>query len=211
MQCPRHPLSLLLCLLLVGVGTWFSLRDADPLAVTALGEAGIVLLPQARTLPAAGLRSSAGQAFTPAFFQGKWTLVLFGYTFCPDICPTALSELRRIRAALPEDIRARLQVTMVSVDPDRDSPERLRQYLNYFDPSFTGMTGELAQVQKASAAMGLPFVPGDTRREHYTVDHSGNLGLIDPQGRQVGFVRGPLREQALQRLLPALLKLDRLP
>ena len=199
-----------LCLLMLTLGGTAALSLAPADDAARLTTAGIVPLPAPRALPGVSLTTASGQPFTPAFFQGKWTLVLFGYTFCPDICPTALSELKRIRAALPEALRERLQVTLVSVDPDRDPPERLRQYLGYFDATFTGLTGELAQVQKASSALGLPFIPGDTSREYYTVDHSGNLGLIDPLGRQVAFVRGPLREQALQQVLPALLTRDRL-
>lgn len=201
--------ALALVLLLAG-GLWL-IQPKTELDSAQLAKAGIILLPHARTLPNAALGTADGRHFGADFFKGKWTLVLFGYTFCPDICPTALSELRRIRAALPVELRDRLGVTLVSVDPARDTHERLKQYVAYFDPSFTGMAGEIEETQKISGLMGLPFIPGDTSKEHYTVDHSGHLGLIDPLGRQVGYVRGPLRESELNEVLPALLRLDALP
>lgn len=211
MSVSRKWLLLVLALVLFVAGIFWLVQPKTGKDAIQLTSAGIVLLPEARPLPDVDLDTASGQHFGADFFKGRWTLVLFGYTFCPDICPTALTELRRIRAALPADVRDRLGVTMVSVDPLRDSPERMQQYVTYFDPTFTGMTGEMAEVQKASAAMGLPFIPGDTSKEHYTVDHSGHLGLIDPQGRQVGYARGPLREAQLIEQLPTLLRLDAIP
>ena len=211
MSGSRKWLLLVLALVLLVAGTFWLVQPQTGKGALQLTSAGIVLLPKARPLPDVDLGTANGQHFGADFFKGRWTLVLFGYTFCPDVCPTALSELRRIRAALPADVRDRLSVTMVSVDPQRDSPERMQQYVTYFDPTFTGMTGEMVEVQKASAAMGLPFIPGDTSKQNYTVDHSGHLGLIDPQGRQVGYARGPLREAQLIEQLPALLRLDHVP
>lgn len=211
MPVSRKWLLWVLALCLLGAGGFWLIQPWAVLGSAQLAQAGIILLPQARALPDAALGTADGQPFGADFFKGRWTLVLFGYTFCPDICPTTLSELRRIRAALPAEVRDRLGVTMVSVDPQRDSPERMQQYVTYFDPTFIGMTGEMEEIQKASAAMGLPFIPGDTSKQNYTVDHSGHLGLIDPQGRQVGYARGPLREAQLIEQLPALLRLDSVP
>ncbi|TBW12395.1 SCO family protein [Azotobacter chroococcum subsp. isscasi] len=176
-------------------------RQADP---AQLLEAGIVLLPQGRPLPPVSLTDQDGQAVALQSLTGKWSLVFFGYTFCPDICPTTLAQLRQLEGLLPPATRERLQVVMVSVDPQRDTPAQLKQYLAFFDPAYRGLTGELADIQQLSGALGIPFIPGDPSREDYTVDHSGNLALIGPDGTQRGFVRAPLNVARLAERLPQL-------
>lgn len=172
----------------------------------ALADAGIVLLPQSRPLPALELLDENGKRQAVDQLKGRWTLLFFGYTFCPDICPTTLAELRQLRSQLPAEVQARLQVTMVSVDPARDTPAQLKQYLGFYQAGYTGLTGELAQIQQLASAVSIPFIPGDTSKEHYTVDHSGNLALIGPDGRQRGFLRAPLDVARLAAQLPVLLR-----
>ncbi|MDV7212583.1 SCO family protein [Azotobacter beijerinckii] len=178
-------------------------RQADP---AQLLEAGIVLLPQARRLPPLSLTDQNGQAVRVDGLAGQWTLVFFGYTFCPDVCPTTLAQLRQLEDRLPAAARERLRVAMVSVDPQRDTPAQLKQYLAFFDPAYLGLTGELADIQQLANALGIPFIPGDTGREDYTVDHSGNLALLGPDGTQRGFVRAPLNVAKLAERLPQLVE-----
>ncbi|MFC0667550.1 SCO family protein [Azotobacter chroococcum] len=178
-------------------------RQADPVQLL---EAGIVLLPQARPLPPLSLTDQDGQAVALQSLTGKWSLVFFGYTFCPDICPTTLAQLRQLEGLLPPATRERLQVVMVSVDPQRDTPAQLKQYLAFFDPDYRGLTGELESIQQLASALGIPFIPGDTGRENYTVDHSGNLALLGPDGTQRGFVRAPLNVARLAERLPQLVE-----
>ncbi|WP_437881222.1 SCO family protein [Pseudomonas sp. LRF_L74] len=201
----RRTVTLVTVLLALGAALIYGYGRPPTLDKKALYQAGVFLFPQPRELPDAHLSSPDGQPFGREFFAGKWTLVLFGYTFCPDVCPTALSDLRKLNAALPPEARSALRVTMVSVDPHRDTPEILQRYVTYFDPTFTAMSGALSEVQKASGTMGLPFIPGDMAEENYTVTHSGNLALIDPSGVQRGFVRGPFKVEELIRILPALM------
>ncbi len=178
-------------------------QQADPLA---LADAGIILLPQSRALPALSLTDENGAAQALDQLKGHWTLLFFGYTFCPDICPTTLAELRQVQQQLPPEALARLRVTMVSIDPARDTPAQLKQYLGYYKAGYTGLTGELADIQALASAVSIPFIPGDTSKEHYTVDHSGNLALIGPDGRQRGFIRAPLNPAKLAAQLPQVLK-----
>lgn len=178
-------------------------QQADPLA---LADAGIILLPQSRALPALSLTDENGAAQAVDQLKGHWTLLFFGYTFCPDICPTTLAELRQVQRQLPPEALARLRVTMVSIDPARDTPAQLKQYLGYYNAGYTGLTGELADIQALASAVSIPFIPGDTSKEHYTVDHSGNLALIGPDGRQRGFIRAPLNPAKLAAQLPQVLK-----
>lgn len=176
--------------------------EADP---AELLDAGIVMLQKSRSMPALQLIDQDGQPQRLDELKGKWTLVFFGYTFCPDICPTTLAELRQLQSDLPAEVRERLRIVMVSVDPHRDTPEQLKQYLGYFDAGFIGLTGEPEQIQQAANALGIPYIPGDSSRENYTVDHSGNLALLDPSGEQRGFIRSPLRVQKLRAQLAQIL------
>lgn len=175
--------------------------QGDP---AALLDAGIVLLPQPRTLPALTMTNQDGQATPVNELKGDWTLLFFGYTFCPDICPATLAQLRQLKSQLPEATRERLRIVLVSVDPNRDTPEQLKKYLGYFDTSFQGLTGEEASLQKLANAVSIPYIPADTSKENYTVDHSGNLVILGPDGTQRGFIRAPLNNAKLTEQLPGL-------
>ncbi|WP_312480775.1 SCO family protein [Stutzerimonas nitrititolerans] len=177
-------------------------RQVDP---TQLLDAGIVILPQGRDVPKLTLTNQDGEPVQVDQLDGKWTLLFFGYTFCPDICPATLAELRQLRSQLPDEVREQLRPVLVSVDPARDTPEQLKQYLEFFGEGFLGLTGTLDDIQTLANGVGIPFIPGDTSRENYTVDHSGNLVIIGPDGRQHGFIRAPLKVQKLSQQLPALL------
>lgn len=178
--------------------------QGDP---TALIDAGIILLPQSRTLPAVKMLDQDGQPVVIDELKGKWSLLFFGYTFCPDICPTTLAQLRQIKSELPKEAVDKLQVILVSVDPDRDTPQQLKQYLGYFDKDFKGLTAaSVEDLQKLANAVSIPFIPADTSKPNYTVDHSGNLAVIGPDGHQRGFIRAPLNNQKLVAQLPVMLQ-----
>ena len=176
--------------------------QGDP---TVLLDAGIVLLPQSRSLPALALLDQNGQAVQTDQLKGQWSLLFFGYTYCPDICPATLAQLRQLQGQLPEATRERLRMVLVSVDPKRDTPEQLKKYLDYFDAGFLGLTGEEANLQKFANAVSIPYIPADTSQDNYTVDHSGNLVIIDPDGRQRGFIRAPINNAKLAAQLPGLI------
>ena len=177
--------------------------QGDP---TALIDAGIILLPQSRQLPDLKMLDQEGQPVAVNQLKDKWSLLFFGYTFCPDICPTTLAQLRQIKSELPKEHVDKLQIVLVSVDPNRDTPQQLKQYLSYFDPEFKGLTAtSLDDLQKLANAVSIPFIPADTSKPNYTVDHSGNLALLGPDGTQRGFIRAPLNNQKLLAQLPSLL------
>jgi protein SCO1/2 len=171
----------------------------------ALIDAGIILLPQSRTVPDLAMTNQDGQAVSLSELKGKWTLLFFGYTFCPDICPTTLAQLRQIKSELPKDALANLRVVLISVDPNRDTPQQLKQYLGYFDKDFIGLTAPVEQIQKLANAVSIPFIPPDTSKPNYTVDHSGNLVILGPDGTQRGFIRAPMNNPKLVAQLPTLL------
>ncbi|MCD5970010.1 SCO family protein [Pseudomonas phytophila] len=173
---------------------------------TALIDAGIILLPQSRKLPDLTMTNQDGQPVQVNGFKDKWTLFFFGYTYCPDICPTTLAQLRQIKSELPQETLSKLRVVLVSVDPNRDTPQQLKQYLGYFDKDFVGLTGSVPDIQKLANGVSIPFIPADTSKPGYTVDHSGNLALLGPDGNQRGFIRAPFNNQKLLAQLPGLLE-----
>jgi protein SCO1 len=167
-----------------------------------LDEANVLLLPRERVIPPLTLIDQDGQPFDTRSLQGRWHILFFGFTACPDICPTTLSDMRRLFGQLPSDTRERLQLVLITADPARDTPQQLKTYLDYYRAGFSGLTGEMEQLQQLSRALGLPFVPANETQGDYSVSHSGNLALVGPDGTLRGHVRAPLMLDGLQRALP---------
>ena len=130
-----------------------------------------------------------GQPRTLADFKGKVTVVFFGYTQCPDVCPTTMAELVQVKKSLGKD-GDRLQAVFVSVDPERDTPAVLKSYMAGFDPSFVALRGTVDQTKAAAKEFKVFFakVPGRTEGA-YTMDHTAGSYIFDSQGRVRLFVR----------------------
>ncbi len=141
-----------------------------------------------------------GKPRTLADFHGKVAVVFFGYTQCPDACPTTMAELAGILKTLGPDA-SRVQVVFISVDPSRDSPALLKNYVTNFRPDFLALRGSEAQTQQIIKDFKLIVekVPGKTP-DSYTIDHTAGTYIFDPQGR--------IRLFASQSLDPALLTAD---
>lgn len=134
-----------------------------------------------RMAPDFSLASSQGNQFTLSQQQGKLLVLGFGFSYCPSICPMTLANLAQAYKKLG-DLAGQVQVVYVTVDPERDNPERLREYLTHFNPSFIGVTGtaeELSVVRQSYGIIAQKEVHGDG---DYEVHHSSYLYLIDPQG-----------------------------
>lgn len=171
-----------------------------------LDDANILLLPRERQLPNLEFVDEQGQAVTTDSLKNRWYLLFFGFTACPDICPTTLSDMRQLLAQVPPDVVEQLQLILISADPERDTPEALRTYLGYYRAGFKGLTGEMDQLQKLSKALGLPFVPATDTTGDYSVSHSGNLAIIGPNGTLRGHVRAPFKLEGLRQALPQLIR-----
>jgi protein SCO1/2 len=141
------------------------------------------LFPEPRPLPAVALTDQDGRALDAGFFAGHWTLVFFGFTQCPDVCPTTLATLARTKAAL-EDLppAERPRVLLVSVDPERDRPAILARYVRFFDPSFLAATGEPAAIATVAAGFGVPYAKVALSADAYTVDHGSGVFVVGPGG-----------------------------
>jgi len=174
-----------------------------------LDQANILLLPRERAIPPLELVDQDGQRFDTRSLQGRWHILFFGFTACPDICPTTLSDMRRLFSQLPKETRNQLQLVLITADPARDTPQQLKTYLDYYRGGFKGLTGDMEQLQRLSRALGLPFVPASETQGDYSVSHSGNLALVGPDGTLRGHIRAPLQLEGLRRMLPQIVDTER--
>lgn len=166
---------------------------------------GFAVTPQ--PLQPLALQQSNGQTMHVKNFTGKWTLVFFGFTHCPDVCPSTLLQLSGLKKRLQKDGMAhKYQFLFVSVDPQRDSAEHLHKYVRYFDADFMAATGSSDNIrafeQQFSAFHRLEKkTPQD---QHYNVAHSAEIFIIDPQARYVGKFTPPFDIYAVVNKLDAL-------
>lgn len=145
-------------------------------------------LPQARTLQDFHLINDAGQPFSEAQLQGAPSLVFFGFTHCPDVCPTTLVKLAQVKKA---DALPGLRVLLVSIDPQRDTPPVLSKYVHAFDPQFIGLTGDTAAINKVAADFGVAVQRVELPGGDYTMDHSATVFLLDDHAREVAVFTPP--------------------
>ncbi len=157
-----------------------------------LRELGYYRLETPRPLTDFSMLDDQGNPVSKADLEGQWSLVFFGFTFCPDICPTTLSVLNEARGLMTTPAN----IVMVTVDPDRDTPPVLARYIKSFNPSFIGFSGSFDETVSLSQQLNVAFgkVPGPDP-DSYLVDHTASLIVIDPQARYVGFIKPPHRAQ----------------
>jgi len=161
----------------------------------ALREQGTYLLPSPRDIAPFSLVDQHGNEFTNAALLGHWSLMFFGFTSCPDVCPVTLSALAQAEAKLsqggPKKLFDNLHVYFVSVDPDRDDQATLDRYVTAFSPRFTGVTGTQEALAAFAQQLNVAFMKVPDGKGGYVVDHTGNIVVIDPKGRYVGFMKLP--------------------
>jgi len=138
------------------------------------------------------------EVFTNESLQGRWSLIFFGYTYCPDICPITLASIKQFYDLLKDSgDTTDVQVIMVSVDPERDTSEVLGNYVRYFNPDFIGATGDYTDVYRMARNMNLTFNYTRIDDDNYLVNHNGEVMLIDPLGNNVGFLKPPYEPQKM--------------
>lgn len=197
-------------LVLVGAGVdvvRHYLDSADGPKPARSAEAPDATLNSPRALSAIDLVDGAGKPFGLASFKGRWSLVMLGYTHCPDVCPFTLSNL----AAVHKEMAKRLTpdemptVVFVSVDPERDTVDKLDQYVRYFEPKFRAATGTKPKVDRFVAEIGGFYEFGRKRGEGaYEVNHSAEIFVIDPSGRLLAKLEPPLKPAATTELFRGL-------
>ena len=154
---------------------------------------GLVMFEQPRAFEDFSFIDHRGEVFDQASLIGKWTMLFPGFTFCPDICPITLSILADTWELLDADPKEDLQILMMTVDPHRDTPERLAQYVPFFNENFIGITADIGKTlwvaQQLNIAMSV--VNPDTAGDFYSIDHSANIVLINPRGHYAGYFKPP--------------------
>ncbi len=190
--------ALMLALLAGSAGIWVatqSSRDSSPLDTVQASLTSALIFPEDfKTVPEFALLDQHKNTTTQESMQGQWNLVFFGFTHCPDVCPLTLSVVRDAVAKIEaDDSLPDPKVTFVSVDPKRDTPEKLNQYMAFFSPDFTGLTGELNAIYELTRPMNIvaQFTANDENPSAYTVDHTASIFLIDPELRVRGSFKVP--------------------
>ena len=164
-------------IVIIAVGAWLAFFRADAYAFR-----GVDMTPPNPAAPL-NLVDQNNKPFSLADHKGKVVLVYFGYTYCPDYCPTTLTEIQKVKDQLG-DKADKVDAVMVTVDPERDTPERLKEYLAFFDPSFIGLSGTEDQLTPIKRAYGIASMREDATpgSAYYSVGHSTQLFAIDPEG-----------------------------
>lgn len=178
----QRTMLILTCIAALAIGVFASVRMMAP---PERPEIGGYILDAPRLLPEFSLTDANGNEITNESFKGDWSFLYFGYTYCPDVCPISLAELARVKrefeTSLPD---LSDHYYLVSVDPARDTPERLREYVSYFDPDFRGVSGKDEEIAKFALAAAVVYeVPESPEDENYIVGHSSSVTIIDPKGR----------------------------
>lgn len=135
-----------------------------------------------------------GDALTQEDFKGHWSFLFFGYTQCPDICPVTLQVINETLQLLPEEVEAgEVEGVFVSVDPDRDTPEKLKTYVGYFHSAITGATGDKDQLKALTQSLGIIYakVENPEHPDRYLVDHSAAILVINPKGEFAAVMSPP--------------------
>ncbi len=196
---PRYRLLSLLVVcaaVIAGLSAALLWRHSAPAVELTTG----TYLSPSRALPEFSLIDDHGRPFGPAQLQGSWSLMFFGYTNCPDFCPTTLTTL----AALEKRLRAegapvRPRVIFMSVDAKRDTPAQLAKYVPYFDPEFIGLTAvDQPAIEAVAAKLGVGVIITPKADGTYTVDHSGAILVLNPAGRLTAILTGPFTVAALR-------------
>jgi len=150
------------------------------------------------TLNAFSLTKHTGGPFTNTSLQGSWTLVFFGYTFCPDICPITMVAIKQFYDLLEASGEGEnVQVVMISVDPERDTEEVLKNYVTYFNPEFIGARGDYSDVYQLARNVNLTFAYTRVDDDNYLVNHNGEIMVMGPTGDNVGFLKAPYEPQRM--------------
>ena len=173
--------------LALAAGTFVALRMQVPSAPESA-----LVLPAPNPVPEFSLLDQHGTPIDQTVFAGHWNLVFFGFTHCPDICPTTLQVLATARATLLEQGQAPLpRIVLVSVDPERDTPDILQRYVDYFGEGNLGITGTLEEITRLTSGLGIFFEKQPSDGENYVVDHSAAVLVINPDGGFEALFSGP--------------------
>lgn len=191
-------------------GIWIGFGGRNQSALPIVQDTVITVLPKARTLKPFELKTGTAQKFNLDSLEGKYSLLFFGYTSCPDVCPTTMYELKKLYSILEKDKQQKTyQVVFVSVDPRRDTPARLEEYVTYFNKSFIGATGKKTEIANLARQLGASYeVNDDSKSEDYSVSHTGVIFVIDPDAQFAAVLTPPHQASRIESRLALLTQVE---
>lgn len=202
-----------LTLCLAAFASWYTLSSNSSESLSSqLERYDAFKFPQALPVSDVPFINEEGETVSKKQNKGKWSFIFFGYTFCPDICPTTLSVMQQMWLQLTPDIKAKTQIAFVSIDIERDTPEQLKTYMDYFDPDFTALTGNPASLHILAAELNAVYAKVDRLNEDgevdpdlgYLMDHSANMSILDPNGNYYGFIKPPFTPKKMLAIVNAI-------
>lgn len=187
--------------LVIGVALWLLMRPEEkPQAHFVEVADGVYILPRPDPVATFRLVTQDNTPFDNSSLEGKWSFLFFGFTHCPDLCPTTLAVFDQVHRLLARSEKgvADVQFVFVSVDPERDTPQVLKEYVGSINPGFIGVTGDGAELARLAESLGVVYakVPG-TAPDQYFMDHSSAVLLINPEGRFRGVFAAPHAAQKM--------------
>lgn len=148
----------------------------------------LLIYPKKNRLPAFQFVNQDNHFFTNENFLERWNLIFIGYTNCPDVCPNTLNQMTQLYNSLDVETQKKFQFILLSVDPERDTPDHLKNYLDYFHEDFIGVSGDKTQIDKTVKALGGVYSLNKEEGEFYTVDHSARIFIVGPEARRYGIM-----------------------
>lgn len=198
---------------IIGV-VFINKKENGPSALSPQPKIDGTILPAPRVIADFNMTATNGATFTKKDLEGHWSLMFFGFTNCAFVCPVTLAELNKMDLQLQKDLTPKQlpQVIMVSVDPDRDSIPRFASYLSQFNKSFIGLRGSMEQLNALAAQMNVTYskiLSSDGNPAHYTITHSAEIMLLDPNGNLRAFFAYPHQADEMARDYRMILKADK--
>jgi len=202
-----------IALAVVAAVAWLAIIDREfDSRATLLPDQVITVFPDPKPLTAFALTDHKNRTFDLASLKGKWSFLFFGFTHCPDVCPTTLAVLARAREFIAQNMAQaeNIQFVFVSVDPNRDTVARLGEYVSYFDAAFLGATGDSGQIANLAGQLGAPYqvtiTPGV---ENYPVTHTTAVFLLDPRARYHAVFTPPHDAKVISERFQIMRKLEK--
>lgn len=198
---PKNFLVAIVLATALSAGIFFAVRMNQPAE-----PATAFVLPAPTTLPDFSLLDQTGAPVTADSFRGHWNLLFFGFTHCPDICPATMQILATAKKALADEGQEPLpRIVLVSVDPERDTPELMGRYVDYFGSGNLGVTGDVDELLKLTSALGIYFEKQASGEDNYVVDHSAAVLVVNPNGEFHALFSGPHLVENYVHDLPAIM------
>ncbi|MCZ6640481.1 MAG: SCO family protein [Gammaproteobacteria bacterium] len=197
----QKTVSLCLAFVVIVLGMLvYKVTRSPQLSLEQLRERDVIVFPRPREIAPFSLLAHTGEPFELEDFEGSWSFVFFGFTHCPDVCPTTLSVMAQAERQINQEnseLANGFKGVLVTVDPERDDSETLSRYVGAFSANFTGVGGEPRELARVARQLNIAFAKLPGLNEGYEIEHSGNIVIINPLGHYHGIIRMPHKVDTL--------------